>query len=264
MPKATPAPVVPDAPPISPLAFETVTKTYVRSHLGRRTYSRGVGGLHFSLVEGEVFGLLGLNGQGKTTTMKLALGLLRPTVGRVRVYDRDPEDPEALAQMGYLPELPYFYPYLSPREALTFYARLSRVPSKGLGQRVKDALADVGLLAAADRKAREFSKGMLQRLGLAQAMLHRPKLYVLDEPASGLDPLAVHDIRELLASLNRQGATILLSSHSISEVEKLCHRVGILVEGRLARILGAADWADEGLEKLFIETVLPKDAGRRA
>ncbi|MFA6092803.1 MAG: ABC transporter ATP-binding protein [Elusimicrobiota bacterium] len=242
----------------SPLLFDNVTKTYVRSHLGRKKYSRGVRGLHLNIEQGEIFGLLGLNGQGKTTTLKLSLGLLEPTAGTVRVFGQDPFEPAARAQLGYLPELPYFYPHLSPREALGFYARLSKVPRKSLRRRIDDALADVGLLAAADRRASEFSKGMLQRLGLAQAMLHRPKLYVLDEPVSGLDPLAVHDIRNMLAKLNTQGATILLASHSISEVERLCRRVGILVEGRLARILTSADWAKDGLEKLFIETVMPE------
>jgi len=244
-------------PERTPLLFEAVTKVYLRSHLGRTTRSRGIDGVSFALQEGEVFGLLGLNGQGKTTTMKLALGLLAPSEGRIRVFGREPRSSEALAQVGFLPELPYFYPYLTPREALAFYGSLSRMPAQDIRRRTEDVLADVGLLASADRKAREFSKGMLQRLGLAQAMLHRPNLYVLDEPVSGLDPLAIHDIRELLGSLNEQGATILLSSHSISEVERLCHRVGILVEGRFVRILESKDWAVEGLEKLFIETVRP-------
>ncbi|MEI8191271.1 MAG: ABC transporter ATP-binding protein [candidate division NC10 bacterium] len=239
------------------LSFESVTKSYVRSHLGRKTISRGVAGLSFELRQGEVFGLLGLNGQGKTTTLKLALGLLTPSSGKVRLFGLDPLDPRALAQVGIMTELPYFYPYLTPREALRFYGSLSKIPSSELPRRIDESLAEAGLLASADRKAREFSKGMLQRLGLAQAMLHRPKLYLLDEPASGLDPLALHDIREILSKLNAQGATILLSSHSISEVERLCGRAAILVEGRLARLLEASEWAEEGLEKIFIRTVRP-------
>lgn len=249
---------MPESLPASPLAFEGVTKTYIRSHLGRKTRTRGIVGVSFELKGGEIFGLLGLNAQGKTTTMKLALGLLAPSSGRIRVFGLEPRDPRALAQVGFMPELPYFYPYLTPREALAFYGSLSKVPSAELPRRIDDSLADVGLLASAGRKAREFSKGMLQRLALAQALLHRPRLLILDEPVSGLDPLAVHDIRELLSSLNEQGATILLSSHSISEVEKLCHRVGILAEGRFVRILESGDWAQEGLEKLFIQTVRPK------
>jgi ABC-2 type transport system ATP-binding protein len=239
------------------LEFACVSKEYRRSHLGRLTRARGVDSLSFSVEEGEVFGLLGLNGQGKTTAMKLALGLLRPDSGSVRVFGRTPGDPGALRQTGFLPELPYFYPYLTPREALAFYGSLSKIPSAELGGRIESALSCAGLSSAAGRRTRDFSKGMLQRLGLAQAMLHRPRLYLLDEPVSGLDPLAIHDTRLLLGRLNEEGASLLLASHSISEVEKLCHRVGILVEGRMVRVLAQAQWAAEGLERIFVETVRP-------
>lgn len=238
------------------LSFESVTKTYSRSHLGRTTLSRGVEELTLSVREGEAFGLLGLNGSGKTTAFKLALGLLHPTRGTVSLLGEEPRRPSALRRVGYLPELPYFYSYLTPREALRFYGRLSGLGGKALEERIKAVLALVRLSENSDRKMGEFSKGMVQRTGLAQAMLHEPRLLILDEPVSGLDPLAIKEFRDLLQSLNAAGTTLLLSSHSISEVEKLCQRVGILKDGRLKRVLTQAEWRNgESLESLFVETV---------
>jgi len=189
--------------------------------------------------------------------MKLALGLLNPSMGQILVFDHPAGDPLSLSQIGYLPELPYFYPHLTPKEILNFYGRLSGLADSRLVHHVKLALERVGLVAHAERRMSEFSKGMLQRVGVAQAILHDPKLLVLDEPVSGLDPLAIAEFRELFHQLNNEGRTILLSSHSISEVEKLCHRVGILVDGRLVRLLDQKQWAQEpgSLEKLFVETV---------
>jgi ABC-2 type transport system ATP-binding protein len=229
----------------SALEFENVTKTYVRSHLGRDTVTRGVENLSLSIPRGEAFGLLGLNGSGKTTTFKLALGLLRPTMGKIGVLGLD--------KIGYLPELPYFYSYLTPRETLRFYGRLSGVNS--LEERITSTLEVVKLTAHADRRVGEFSKGMVQRVGLAQAILHDPELIILDEPVSGLDPLAIKEFRLLLSSLTERGKTLIISSHSISEVEKVCHRVGVLKEGRLARLMRQDEWRAPGLEKLFVETV---------
>ncbi len=239
---------------MSALSFERVTKTYVRSHLGRDYRSRGIEELDLQVRPGEAFGLLGLNGSGKTTTFKLALGLLRPTTGQVRVLGQNPEDPRASARVGFLPELPYFYPFLTPRETLAFYGRLSGLDGAGLTERVEKVLGQVGLLAAGGRKLGEFSKGMVQRVGLAQALIHEPELLILDEPVSGLDPLAIKEFRDLLFKLNGSGKTLVVSSHSISEIERLCHRVGILKEGRLVRVLEQKEWA-KGLEDLFVETV---------
>ncbi len=244
------------------LSYRGAVKDYERSHLGRVTKTRGLDGLDLEVREGEIFGLLGLNGNGKTTAMKAALGLLRMTGGMIEVFGRRPGDADTLREVGYLPELPYFYPYLSPREALGFYGSLSGLPAADLAARIPAILEKVGLAAAADRPSKEFSKGMLQRLGLAQAVLHRPKLVLLDEPVSGLDPLAVHDVRALLRALNADGCTLLLASHSISDVERVCHRVGILVKGRLARLVEQSEWAGEPgrLETIFVETVRPKGA----
>lgn len=239
------------------LRLESVTKTYSRSHLGRTTVSRGVSDLSLTVKTGEAFGLLGLNGSGKTTTFKLALGLLKPTAGKVSVLGGAPDAPEVLAQLGYLPELPYFYSFLTPAESLRFYGRLSGVASGELESRIDQTLAEVGMTAHRDRKMGEFSKGMVQRIGLAQAILHEPRLVLLDEPVSGLDPLAIKEFRDTLLGLSAKGTTLIVSSHSISELEKLCHRVGVLKDGRLVRTLTPSDWRATagGLEELFVETV---------
>lgn len=241
------------------LTFDSVTKVYESSHLGRTLKSRGVEDLDLTVGDGEAFGLLGLNGSGKTTTFKLAMGLLEPTRGSVRVLGLPPSDPAAHEKIGFLPELPYFYSYLTPEEILTFYARLSKVPAGSLRSRVKKTLALVGLSKSARRRIGEFSKGMVQRVGLAQALVHEPKLLILDEPVSGLDPVAIKEFRDLLSRLNAEGTSMIISSHSISEVEKLCHRVGILQEGRLVRILTQDQWREKGLEALFVETVKEKE-----
>lgn len=245
--------------PAAALSYQGVVKDYEKSHLGRVTRTRALDGLDLEVRQGEIYGLLGLNGNGKTTTMKLAIGLLRPNAGSISVFGRAPGTPDSLCDIGYLPELPYFYPYLSPREALRFFGSLSGLEADEVEGLIAPALEKVGLTAAADRKTSEFSKGMLQRLGLAQAILHRPRLILLDEPVSGLDPLAVHDVRGLLRALNEDGCSLLMASHSISDVERLCARVGILVAGKLTRVVEQSEWAAESgrLEKIFVETVRP-------
>lgn len=246
-----------DAPVNDALVFDAVTKTYEYSHLGRTTYTRGVEKLSLSVRAGEAFGVLGLNGSGKTTTFKLALGLLRPTSGTISVLGRPPLDAGAQAATGYLPELPYFYPFLTPREALRFYGRLSGLGGAALESRIDAALETVKLLDRADKKIGQLSKGLTQRVGLAQAILHDPQLLILDEPVSGLDPLAIKEFRDTLQRLNAGGKTIIVSSHSIFELEKLCHRVAILREGRVAGVFTQDEWekAPGGLEGLFVATV---------
>jgi ABC-2 type transport system ATP-binding protein len=239
------------------LSFQHVVKTYAYSHLGRTTYTRGIEQLDLEISAGEAFGLLGLNGSGKTTTFKLALGLLRPTSGQVRVLGHDPWSNRADGRIGYLPELPYFYPFLTPVESLRFYGGLSGLKGKALDERVDHALRETGLTPLRERRIGQLSKGLTQRVGLAQAILHDPQVIILDEPVSGLDPLAIKQFRESLTRLKQQGKTLLVSSHSISEIEKLCDRVGILKDGRMVRVAIQAEWAraDGGLEGLFVETV---------
>jgi ABC-2 type transport system ATP-binding protein len=213
--------------------------------------------LTLAVRPGEVFGLLGLNGSGKTTTIKLILGLLFPTEGAAAIFGSPAGSLAARRRIGYLPEVPYFYKYLTAREVLRFYGQLSGIPADKLADRIERVLGVVRMTAAAKRPMREFSKGMLQRVGLAQAMLHEPDLLVFDEPVTGLDPLGLREMRELLVSLNRAGKTIFFSSHSISEVERVCHRVGILVNGRLARVVDQGEWTQKDglLEEIFVKTV---------
>lgn len=239
------------------VSFAGVEKTYKRPGLLGAAYHTALKDLSFELQAGEVTGLLGLNGAGKTTIMKLITGLLFPDAGKVRVFGHSPCDGAAKARVGFLPELPYFPPQLRPGEALAYYGRLSGLSGGGLAAAADSAMRRTGLEPHAGKRISEFSKGMLQRLGLAQALLHGPELLVLDEPVSGLDPLAIHDIRSLLAGLNAEGRAIFLSSHSISEVEKLCSRVLIMVRGSLARTVKRQEWeaSPAGLEGIFVEAV---------
>ncbi|NLO90569.1 MAG: ABC transporter ATP-binding protein [Elusimicrobia bacterium] len=240
-----------------PIAYQNAAKTYVSRHLWTARRKTGLAGLTLEIQQGEIFGLLGLNGAGKTTAMKLALGLLAPTAGAVRIFGYEPGDPKAKALCGYMPELPYIYSYLTPEQALAFYGRLSGIPPEQLSARVAEVLRQVGLEAAAGERLSGFSKGMLQRVALGQAIMHRPSLLLLDEPVSGLDPLAVKDFRDTITALNAAGTTVFLSSHSISQVEKLCRRVGIMKGGRLQKLVSRETWesADGGLEKIFVDTV---------
>jgi len=243
----------------APVVFRAAAKIYHRPGFFRTREFRGVEGLNLSVSSGEAFGLLGLNGSGKTTTFKLILGLIRPTHGEASIFSQKPGSLGVCARVGYLPELPCFPPFATAEECLRFYGRLSGIAPTVLEQKVTDTLVDVGLAAARKTRVKEMSKGMVQRLGLAQAILHDPDLLVLDEPSSGLDPLAIKDMRDLLASLRDKGKTLLISSHGISEVEKICDRVGIMKEGRLIRLLNQEDWRNSpgGLEGLFVETVRP-------
>jgi len=239
------------------VSFSGVEKTYRRPRLLGPSYHTAVKDLSFEIPAGEVTGLLGLNGAGKTTIMKLICGLLFPDAGKVKVFGQLPSGAAAKSRVGFLPELPYFPPQVRPAAALDYYGRLSGLSGAALDAAVEAAMRKTGLEPHAAKRVSEFSKGMLQRLGLAQALLHSPDLLILDEPVSGLDPLAIHDIRQLLSALNAEGRTVFLSSHSISEVEKLCGRVLIMVRGRLERSVRRAEWeaAPGGLEAIFVEAV---------
>jgi ABC-2 type transport system ATP-binding protein len=237
--------------------LSNVTKVYRRRHLGKLTVTPGVSGVSLQIREGEVFGLLGLNGAGKTTTIKLLLGLLFPTQGAVSLFGTSLPDLQVMRNVGYLPELPTFYKYLTVGELLSLYGRLSDLSASEIAQRSAAVLERVKLAGQKTKRLGEYSKGMLQRAGLAQALLHDPKLLVLDEPVSGLDPLGLNDMRLLLQELHTAGKTIFFSSHIISEAAKLCGRVGIIHQGRLVRVAERAEWdgRDDRLETLFLETV---------
>jgi len=192
--------------------------------------------LDFQIEEGEVFGLIGPNGAGKTTAFKLLLGLIRPSKGEV-LFSGRAVDRSARGQIGFLPEQPYFYDYLTVEETLDFYARLYGI-SKSVRRRRLDEVIDL-VQVGSKRRARlhTLSKGMMQRVGIAQAILNKPRLAILDEPMSGLDPLGRHHMREVIAALQEQGTTVLFSSHILPDAEAICSRVGILVQGRLREVV---------------------------
>ncbi|HMK23295.1 MAG TPA: ABC transporter ATP-binding protein [Terriglobales bacterium] len=194
--------------------------------------------LHLNVEEGEIFGFLGPNGAGKTTTLKMLMGLVFPTAGSARILGMDINDPAIKAQIGFLPEQPYFYDYLTAQELLEYYGRLSGVVDKYLPKRVENVLARVGLPDVADVQLRKFSKGMLQRVGIAQAILHDPKIVFFDEPMSGLDPMGRREVRDLMQQLKREGKTVFFSTHILSDAEALCDRVAVIHLGEL-RAVGA-------------------------
>lgn len=237
--------------------FEKTGKTYFLPRLGRPQPLEAVRGVSFEVRRGEILGLLGLNGAGKTTLMKLMAGLLSPTSGSVRVLGSDPRDAESRRRTGFLPELPYFYPRYRPAEALSYYASLSGMDRSAAAPAVASVMERVGLAPHAGKRISEFSKGMMQRLGLAQALVHGPDLVILDEPASGLDPIAIHDMRVLISGLRDEGRTVVLSSHSISELEKVADRVVMLSRGAVVSCVESSSWrgAEGGLEGLFMEAV---------
>jgi ABC-2 type transport system ATP-binding protein len=187
-------------------------KTYMVGFWRKRP-KRALQPLHLSVEEGEIFGFLGPNGAGKTTTLKMLMGLVFPTAGTARILGHEWTDPEVKAQIGFLPEQPYFYDYLTAHELLDYYGQLSGVPGKDRKRRVDEVLARVGLTDVKGVQLRKFSKGMLQRAGIAQAILHNPKLVFFDEPMSGLDPLGRREVRDLMEQLKQEGKTVFFSTH---------------------------------------------------
>jgi ABC-2 type transport system ATP-binding protein len=191
--------------------------------------------LDLRVEQGEVYGLLGPNGSGKSTTLKIILGLVSPTRGRTEIFGRDSHLVESREAVGFLPENPYFYKYLTGEETLRFFGRLCGLGATPLKNRISELLDLVGLTKARTRRLGTYSKGMLQRIGLAQALIHDPKLVVLDEPTAGVDPEGSREIRDLILDLRRRGITVLLSSHLLAQAQEICDRVGILADGVLVR-----------------------------
>lgn len=198
-----------------------------------RPHVTAVNGIGFSIRPGEIFGLLGPNGSGKSTTIKMILGLLHPTGGRLRVLGESPRDVSVKARIGYLPEESYLYPYLTAAETLDFFGRLFNLSTAERRTRADQLLDMIGLAHARNRRVGEFSKGMARRIGLAQALINDPDLVILDEPTSGLDPIGCRQIKDLIVTLARRGKTVLLSSHLLADVEDICNRVVILYNGRI-------------------------------
>ena len=226
----------------------------------RKRPKRALCPLNLTIENGEIFGFLGPNGAGKTTTLKMLMGLVFPTGGSARILGMELDDSQMKAQIGFLPEQPYFYDYLTARELLRYYGRLSGVDGKTLDYKVDAVLAKVGLADAANLQLRKFSKGMLQRAGIAQAILHEPKVVFLDEPMSGLDPMGRHEVRNLITQLKEDGKTVFFSTHILSDAEALCDRVAIIHKGKLHGV-GSVESLTAGVgaqvEIIWAGTVVP-------
>jgi ABC-2 type transport system ATP-binding protein len=230
-----------------------LTKDY-RAGFWRKRTRRSLDNLTLQVEDGEVLGFLGPNGAGKTTTLKLLMGLIFPTAGTARIRGRSIDDIGMHREIGYLPEQPYFYDYLTARELLDYYAQFFGYSAAERRDRVERFLGTVGLSNAADVQLRKFSKGMLQRAGIAQAILHDPKVVFLDEPMSGLDPVGRREVRDIILQLKQQGRTVFFSTHILSDAEMLCDRVAVLAGGKLQGLGAPGDivsMAIQGMEILF-------------
>jgi ABC-2 type transport system ATP-binding protein len=216
------------------LRADDLAKTFRLGMLRRRV--EAVQGISFTVRRGEIFGFLGPNGAGKTTTLKMMMGLVFPSRGRAEVFGLPAGSRGAKRRLGYLPETPYFYEYLTPEEFLDFAGALSDVPGPQRRRRADSLISRVGLERARGRSLRKFSKGMLQRIGIAQALMGDPELVILDEPMTGLDPIGRKEIRDLILELRHQGKTIFFSTHILPDVETTCDRVAIVVDGRLRSV----------------------------
>ncbi len=232
---------------------ENLSKTY-QTPWGKKETS-AVKMLNLEVKQGEVFGLLGPNGAGKTSTIHLLLNLIRPTTGAAFLFDRPVTETAVHRRLGYLPESVNLHTYYRGRALLNFYAALCGVPSEQRQSRVTAVLKLLDLEDAADKQVAQYSKGMAQRIGVAQAMLHDPDLLILDEPTSSLDPVARHQFRDLLLELKRRGKTILISSHILSEVESVCDRVAILERGLLKRVGTLQELSAGGGTRIIVKEV---------
>jgi ABC-2 type transport system ATP-binding protein len=214
------------------LRVTNLGKTFTKPFTGKRVVA--VRGVSLEVRRGEIFGFLGPNGAGKTTTLKMLMGLIAPTAGTMEILGKTAPSPEIMARVGFLPENPYVFPYLSPREFVTLCGRLSGLGGDALHRRAASVIERVGLAGSIDRSVATLSKGMLQRVGLAAALVHDPELLVLDEPMSGLDPVGRKEVRDLIVDEKHRGRTVFFSSHILSDVELLCDRVSILRRGEVA------------------------------
>jgi ABC-2 type transport system ATP-binding protein len=218
---------------IPAVEIQNLVKDFTTSF--RRQPLRAVDGVSLRIEPGEVYGLIGPNGSGKSTTMKALLGLLAPTAGRCAIFGKDSLQVDSRNDVGFLPENPYFYKHLSGAETLRFYGRLCGLGGKLLKDRVEELLALVDLTNARDRRIGGYSKGMLQRIGLAQALIQEPRLVILDEPTAGVDPVGSRQIRDLILKLKERGITVFLCSHLLEQVQEVCDHVGIIFRGKMIR-----------------------------
>lgn len=219
---------------------------------------KAVSDLTLSLNAGEILGFLGTNGAGKTTTIKMLLGFFPPDTGQISVFGQNPSDAHTRQRVGFMPETAYYYPYLNIYELLSFYGGLCGMPSALIRQRTEELIVATGLENAGNRLLKTYSKGMLQRAGIAQAILHDPDLLILDEPFTGLDPLARIQLRDLILDLKAKGKTILFSSHELSEAELMCDRIAIMKAGALVLDKPMKEVVGDGntnLERIFLQVL---------
>ncbi len=239
------------------IRINNLTKDFSVSMRGVKL--RAVDDLCLEIGDNEIYGLLGPNGSGKSTTIKIILGLLEASNGTCEIYGKPSKLVEARRSVGFLPEAPYFYRYLTGRELVRYYARVCSVPRAEIDQAVDSVIDLVGMTEAADRRVGTYSKGMLQRIGLAQALVHDPQLVILDEPTAGVDPLGSAAIAEIVRELKRRGKTVLLSSHLLAQIEGLCDRVAILHRGKLVREGRVDDLVEEkDAESLVVQGLSPE------
>ena len=241
-----------------PLVTRGLTKSYRVGHI-RQSLRPALVDLDLEVRRGEVLGYVGPNGSGKTTTLKLLTGLLRPDAGEVRVFGLPLESRAWRHRVGYLPEHPYLYDYLTPAEYLDYAGRLFGIPGAARREKRRELLALVGLERSADLPMRRFSKGMLQRVGVAQALVNDPELLLLDEPMSGLDPLGRRLVRNLILELRRAGKTVLFSTHILSDAETLCDRVAVLRAGRLVRVGALGEMLDGSAAHMEVLVATPAE-----
>lgn len=234
------------------ITFSEISKEFKEGIRGRKVHA--LKDLSLAVKEGEVFGFLGPNGAGKSTAIKILMNLIFPTAGSAKILGMDVRNPETRRHVGFLPENPYFYDYLSAEELLRFGGQASGLHNAEIKERSDRLLKRLGLDNARNRPLRSYSKGMAQRTGLALALIHDPKVLILDEPMSGLDPIGRKMVVDLILDLKAEGKTVFFSSHILSDVERLCDRVSILINGSLVRLISLAE-LNVDLEELFLDEV---------
>jgi len=243
------------------VTVENLTKIYPVPMRRQRVVA--VKNLSLEVREGEVYGLLGPNGSGKSTTLKVLLGLVTPNEGKTTIFGHDSREYLSRAEVGFLPENPYFYKFLSAEETLRFYGKICGLGGKLLDARIRELIELVGLQDASHRRIGGFSKGMLQRIGLAQALVQDPKLVVLDEPTAGVDPVGSRQIRDLILDLKKRGKTVLLTSHLLGQVQEVCDRVGIMARGEMVREGSLEDLTTIERQTEYLVEDAPEGLGRQ-
>ncbi|HVJ94247.1 MAG TPA: ABC transporter ATP-binding protein [Labilithrix sp.] len=239
------------------LEVDRLAKTFRKPFSGKKV--EAVRGISLKVRRGQIFGFLGPNGAGKTTTIKMLTGLISPTSGRATILGKEAPSPDAMGNVGFLPENPYVYPYLTPREFVSLCGRLNGMSGAPLRTKVEAVIERVGIAYAMDRPVRALSKGMLQRTGLAAALVHDPELLILDEPMSGLDPVGRKEVRDLIIEEKQAGKTVFFSSHILSDVEMLCDAVCILRKGEVVVSGTIAELVDKGVRRSEVTLFAPPD-----